>query len=206
MGTGISPEKILVVLFVALIVLGPDKLPEMARKVGKAWGDLRRYRESLESEVRGAFGVAEGTNPFASPLSFLTDPPPTRPAVDAPPAQPASGTAPVNAETNPAGLTPGPSDQHGAPADVSPATGTADEWAATVTVGWDATGSPVAEAATPPSGTSEPGARASGPEGSQAAQLGLGETAPGQRPVPPADPGQPAWAALGVPADDPSLN
>lgn len=205
MGTGISPEKILVVLFIALIVLGPDKLPELARKVGKAWGDLRHYRESLESEVRGAFGVAEGSNPLASPLSFFTDPPPTRPAGDAQPAQPANGTAPVNSETSPPGLTPGPSDQHGAPASVSPATGTADEWAATVTAGWNATESVVTEAATPPSGTSEPGGRAWGPDGSQAPS-GLGKTAPGDRPASPGNSDQPAWVGLGVPADDPSLN
>jgi TatA/E family protein of Tat protein translocase len=51
-----GPAKILIVLMVALIVLGPEKLPQMTRQVGKAWGDFRRFREHLEDEVRGALG------------------------------------------------------------------------------------------------------------------------------------------------------
>lgn len=51
-----GPEKILIVLAVALIVLGPEKLPQMTRQIGKAWGDFRRFREHLEGEVRGALG------------------------------------------------------------------------------------------------------------------------------------------------------
>jgi Sec-independent protein translocase protein TatA len=51
-----GPEKILIVLAVALIVLGPERLPGMTRQIGKAWGDFRRFREHLEGEVRGALG------------------------------------------------------------------------------------------------------------------------------------------------------
>jgi TatA/E family protein of Tat protein translocase len=51
-----GPAKILIVLTVALIVLGPEKLPQMTRQIGKAWGDFRRFREHLEDEVRGALG------------------------------------------------------------------------------------------------------------------------------------------------------
>jgi sec-independent protein translocase protein TatB len=51
-----GPAKILIVLTVALIVLGPEKLPQMSRQIGKAWGDFRRFREHLEGEVRGALG------------------------------------------------------------------------------------------------------------------------------------------------------
>ncbi len=197
MGTGISPEKILVILFVALIVLGPDKLPDLARKVGKAWGDLRHYRESLESEVRGAFGVAEDTNPFASPLSFLTDPPATRPAGDAQSAQTTNGTAPVNNEATAGGLTPAPSDSHVVPASVSPGAGTADDWAATVTAGWDAIDAPAP--------ISEAGPTES-PRSDESDQPHRGVTAtPGPGPV--VRPRGPApWAGIGIGPDDPSLN
>jgi TatA/E family protein of Tat protein translocase len=51
-----GPAKILILLAVALIVLGPEKLPQMSRQIGKAWGDFRRFREHLEGEVRGALG------------------------------------------------------------------------------------------------------------------------------------------------------
>jgi hypothetical protein len=51
----LSPAKLLVILVVAVIVLGPDKLPKVAHQVGGLWRDLRRLREKLESEVRGNF-------------------------------------------------------------------------------------------------------------------------------------------------------
>jgi TatA/E family protein of Tat protein translocase len=61
-----GPAKILIVLTVALIVLGPEKLPQMTRQVGKAWGDFRRFREHLETEVRGALGE-DLVPPFTAP-------------------------------------------------------------------------------------------------------------------------------------------
>jgi sec-independent protein translocase protein TatB len=71
----LSPAKILVVLVVALIVLGPDKLPQVARQLGALWGDLRRFRSRLESDVRGAFPdlppAHEVAQAVRSPLAFL---------------------------------------------------------------------------------------------------------------------------------------
>jgi sec-independent protein translocase protein TatB len=73
----LSPAKILVVLVVALIVLGPDKLPGMARQAGALWHDLRRLRGRLESEVRGVFPDLPSTQQVAqavrSPLAYLDD-------------------------------------------------------------------------------------------------------------------------------------
>jgi sec-independent protein translocase protein TatB len=71
----LSPAKILVILVIALIVLGPDKLPSMARQAGAVWHDLRKLRGRLESEVRGAFPDLPSTEQVAravrSPLSYL---------------------------------------------------------------------------------------------------------------------------------------
>jgi sec-independent protein translocase protein TatB len=71
----LSPAKILVVLVIALIVLGPEKLPGVARQMGAAWGDLRRLRSRLESEVRGVFPdlppAHEVAQAVRSPLAFL---------------------------------------------------------------------------------------------------------------------------------------
>ena len=71
----LSPAKLLVILVVALIVLGPDKLPQMARQLGALWHDLRRWRERVEREVRGTFPNLPPTHEVAqavrSPLSFL---------------------------------------------------------------------------------------------------------------------------------------
>src|SRR5580700_10354328 len=99
----ISPAKLLVVLVVALIVLGPDKLPHLARQLGAAWGDLRRFRTRLESDVRGAFPDLPPTHEVAqavrSPLAFLDR------LADEHEKSLTSGTAPPEAET-PSGHTP----------------------------------------------------------------------------------------------------
>jgi sec-independent protein translocase protein TatB len=52
----LSPAKILVVLVVALVVLGPDKLPRVARQAGRLVNDFRRLRDGVHAEVREAFG------------------------------------------------------------------------------------------------------------------------------------------------------
>jgi sec-independent protein translocase protein TatB len=71
----LSPAKLLVVLVVALLVLGPDRLPKVAKQIGGLIGDLRRLREKLESEVRGTFPDLPSTDTIhqavRSPLSFL---------------------------------------------------------------------------------------------------------------------------------------
>ena len=71
----LSPWKILVIVVVALLVLGPEKLPSVARQVGGFWGDLRRLRTRLESEVRGVFPDLPPSHEVASavrsPLAYL---------------------------------------------------------------------------------------------------------------------------------------
>ena len=71
----LSPAKLLVILVVALIVLGPDKLPKVARQVGGLWGDFKRFREKLEADVRGSFPDLPSTETITqavrSPISFL---------------------------------------------------------------------------------------------------------------------------------------
>jgi sec-independent protein translocase protein TatA len=43
----ISPLEIVVLLVIALVVLGPQRLPEMARSVGKG---MREFRAALTSD------------------------------------------------------------------------------------------------------------------------------------------------------------
>jgi Sec-independent protein translocase protein TatA len=71
----LSPAKLLVVLVVALAVLGPDKLPKVAKQLGELWADIRRFREKLESEVRSNLPDLPSadalTQAVRSPLTFL---------------------------------------------------------------------------------------------------------------------------------------
>jgi sec-independent protein translocase protein TatB len=71
----LSPAKLLVVLLVAIVVLGPDKLPKVARQIGSLWGDFRRLRERLETDVRGNVPDLPSTERISqavrSPITFL---------------------------------------------------------------------------------------------------------------------------------------
>jgi TatA/E family protein of Tat protein translocase len=73
----LSPAKLLVILVVALVVLGPDKLPRVAKQIGGLWGDFRKFRERLEADVRGSFPDLPSSDKIAqavrSPLTFLDD-------------------------------------------------------------------------------------------------------------------------------------
>ncbi len=70
-----SPEKLLMILVIALIVLGPDKLPSTARRAGALWSDVKRWRAHLENEVRATFPDLPSTTEIAravrSPISML---------------------------------------------------------------------------------------------------------------------------------------
>lgn len=79
MGSIGAPE-ILVILVVALLVLGPERLPDAARQAGRVLSELRRMSSGFQNELRDAMQT-----PIAGPP---TPPSPEGPAVPAePPAE-----------------------------------------------------------------------------------------------------------------------
>ena len=48
----LDPAKLLVIGVVAVILLGPDRLPHVARQVGGFWRTFNDYRHRMESQVR----------------------------------------------------------------------------------------------------------------------------------------------------------
>ena len=66
-----SPVHILIVAVVALLVLGPDQLPKVARQAGQGFRELKRVQQHLRTELRDV--VAEfdaqpsGTTPDPEP-------------------------------------------------------------------------------------------------------------------------------------------
>jgi sec-independent protein translocase protein TatB len=53
----IGPLEILVVAAVALIVFGPEKLPDLARKVGRTATELRRIANEAKAELQTDFSI-----------------------------------------------------------------------------------------------------------------------------------------------------
>jgi Tat protein translocase TatB subunit len=48
---GMGPQEILIILVVALIFIGPRKLPEIARSLGKGFGELKRALDDVKGQV-----------------------------------------------------------------------------------------------------------------------------------------------------------
>ena len=50
-----SGSEIVIILLLALVVLGPEKLPEAIRRFGRLYGELKRMSTGFQSEFRTAF-------------------------------------------------------------------------------------------------------------------------------------------------------
>ncbi len=50
----VGGPELLVILFLALIVLGPQRLPDAARQIGKFMGELRRMSSGFQQELKTA--------------------------------------------------------------------------------------------------------------------------------------------------------
>jgi sec-independent protein translocase protein TatB len=50
----LSGSEIVVILLLALVVLGPEKLPDALRKAGKTYAELKKMGSSFQSEMRSA--------------------------------------------------------------------------------------------------------------------------------------------------------
>lgn len=48
----LDPSKLLVIALLAIVLLGPEKLPGAARQIGQVWRSLTQWRERVEAEVR----------------------------------------------------------------------------------------------------------------------------------------------------------
>ncbi|WP_436796005.1 Sec-independent protein translocase protein TatB [Actinospongicola halichondriae] len=81
--------ELLVIGLVALIVLGPDKLPGAIRQVGQVVGELRRISSSFQTDLKGALtdaereAEAERRANAAAPASDTPDPGAARAAAHA---------------------------------------------------------------------------------------------------------------------------
>lgn len=74
----LSPLEILIVGVIALIVFGPQKLPEIARTIGRAAHELRRMASEVRSEFEMGLDVEDEPEEEAPPVA-------TPPAEDDPP-------------------------------------------------------------------------------------------------------------------------
>jgi sec-independent protein translocase protein TatA len=131
-GDIIQPTHLIFILVVALLVLGPKRLPEVGRSLGRGIRDFRQGMQGVEAEARSVFSDAldEPAKPAADAAGVAETY-----AAAAPPLQPAASK---NGEAVPTS-TPGASTPTVVAADVAPLVaaepaGTTQEPAATVAV------------------------------------------------------------------------
>ena len=99
----LGPAEILVILVIALLVFGPNKMPDIARQVGKGFREFRRVQQHLKSELRDV--VSEFDSPtdatVAQQPAPMLPPKDDAPTPDAPAAPEASAAPPTPAAEAP---------------------------------------------------------------------------------------------------------
>ena len=95
---GLGTWEIIIILVVALVFIGPDKLPQVAKSIGKGMRQVRTAMDQMDTEVRRA------ANDYVSQITDDEDEaPPTGPAPTAQAAPEAS--APPSPSPSPSAAT-----------------------------------------------------------------------------------------------------
>ena len=107
----LSGSEIVFLLLIALIVLGPEKLPEAVRKFGKAYAEFKKMSSGFQSELKTALDepmreMRETAEAFkkAANFDFLDEPDEAdtaEPAADQPAATEPTAAEPVADEPAP---------------------------------------------------------------------------------------------------------
>ena len=74
---GIGMPELIVILVVALVVLGPNRLPELARTLGKAMAEFRRQTTDIMDEFQHQMRVEDDTARQANAKPPTPTPTPT---------------------------------------------------------------------------------------------------------------------------------
>jgi sec-independent protein translocase protein TatB len=105
----VTGGELVIILLVALIVLGPEKLPDAIRKVGRVYGELRRMSAGFQSELKDALDepmreMRDTMNTVKGGFNFGDDgePPATATASEGPRLKPDEGAAAAEPEGAPA--------------------------------------------------------------------------------------------------------
>ncbi len=90
----LSGIEFFVIALFAFLVLGPDKLPDAMRKVGRAVGEVRKVTSGFQEEVKAAMTEAEVAARLPDGFSDLRDSSSPDDASDGGSPDPGASTAP----------------------------------------------------------------------------------------------------------------
>lgn len=72
---GIGTPELLLILAVALIVIGPKKLPDLAKSLGRAMGEFKRATSDLKQSLEQESGLGEVRDKIKEAKQDLLNPP-----------------------------------------------------------------------------------------------------------------------------------
>jgi sec-independent protein translocase protein TatA len=93
MPTSLGPAEILVILVVALVVLGPKRLPEAGRQIGRFVSEVRHWSSAVQAEISNVIdleGEPQPPAPAAAPPASMPAPPVPTPQDLSPTSTPAA--------------------------------------------------------------------------------------------------------------------
>ena len=61
----IGPQELILVLIIALVVVGPNRLPELGRTIGKALREFRKIQDDVKDTIK--FDLSEDPEPYVAP-------------------------------------------------------------------------------------------------------------------------------------------
>jgi TatA/E family protein of Tat protein translocase len=79
----LSLPHILLLLAIALVVIGPKKLPDIAKTLGKMFGEFQRAADDLKREIKTASDIKPGNDPEQKPAEEKIPEPAAGPEKDA---------------------------------------------------------------------------------------------------------------------------
>lgn len=86
---GIGGTELIIIIIVALLIFGPNKLPELGRTIGKMMSEFKRASSEMEQAVRREMDAAQaGAAPEGDVMAAARES-----AADAEPLTPAAGSA-----------------------------------------------------------------------------------------------------------------
>ena len=56
---GVDFSELMVIMVVALIVIGPERLPKVARTLGHLWGRAQRYVNGIKADIAREMSIEE---------------------------------------------------------------------------------------------------------------------------------------------------
>jgi len=99
----IGPQELLIILIIALIVVGPQRLPTLGRSIGRGLRELRKTQDEFKRTIRGTLDE-ESSNGTGAPAGTRSSPRPDPPSVDrdGSPARPGVEPTPTASDPLPA--------------------------------------------------------------------------------------------------------